>query len=765
MGQASYDRAMKLLELEMTGFKSFAQTTRFVFDDGITAIIGPNGSGKSNFTESIRWVLGEQSLKSIRGKKSRDVIFAGSQKSKRRGIARVTLTIGNESERLGVEAAEVTFSRTIDRDGTSEYLINGDPVRLFDIQHLLANAGLGAKSYAVISQGTIDQYLAATPQARRELFDEATGIKALQLKLHQAELKLGQADQKAHELAVVLNELAPQLRVLKRQADRWTKREKVSQEFKLAQEQWWHQQWHTRSQNVSKMQTHEAQLVEHIRQARHAREQVESELLQAVQTGTGHGANGPNIEQQLLRAEQDFEREQQVYLSRQQERVDLETSLASIRQQLKRAEKQLSLARIESAPQNLFNQVRDVLQKCRTLVSQLKDGEQIEHSIVLELDDFISHLISTFEKNDTELLAARSLLEHLEGPIQAVARLQAIEHERFQRLQKIGEIIPPSRELVDKLKATVSSQQKNLVGADQAVLEKTLAYVRSEELAAERAGSTGKAATIQAEQTLAEIESIIKRERGSTFLADLQQTSPANEIISEANLQNLAGVLASLGESDPLVIKEYSEAKERHDHLSQQINDVNDTQKNIQSLIRTLKSDINIRFRQQFTAIQHAFNKYFQQLFDGGIARLIITEEPIGSEESQQSTVDDQYGIEITAHPPGKKMQHINMLSGGEKALTSLALLFSIISVQNPPFIILDEVDAALDEANSYRFAQAIKEIAQKTQVVVITHNRETMGSAKIIYGVTMSEDGISKVYSVKMEDLKTTAEADEIRV
>lgn len=174
---------MQLRQLDIQGFKSFARPTSFIFYDGITALIGPNGAGKSCVADAIRWALGEQSIKSLRGKSSADVIFAGNDWHKRAQMARVTLTFDNEAGHFEIEAPQVTITRVYTRQGEGEYLINGDPIRLIDMQRMLAEARIGVKSYAVISQGMVDQYLTASPQGRRELFDEATGVKALKIKL------------------------------------------------------------------------------------------------------------------------------------------------------------------------------------------------------------------------------------------------------------------------------------------------------------------------------------------------------------------------------------------------------------------------------------------------------------------------------------------------------------------------------------------------------------------------------------------------------
>jgi len=278
-------------------------------------------------------------------------------------------------------------------------------------------------------------------------------------------------------------------------------------------------------------------------------------------------------------------------------------------------------------------------------------------------------------------------------------------------------------------------------------LKQTLTQVRGHELAVERDLSATATALEQTKVDLEELERDIKRELGTAACADMQQTASPKEPVTAADIQILTTRLASIGEVDPLVLKEYEEVSDRYTHLTQQLTDIEETAANTTKLIKTLKRDIEQQFRAKFAAIQQGFTKYFQELFDGGTAQLQIIETTPDEESGEEQT--SVAGIDISVHPPGKKLQHIGALSGGEKALTSLALLLAIIHVQKPPFLVLDEVDAALDEANSYRFAKVLHTIRATTQVIVVTHNRETMGSAGVLYGITMGKDGASQMYSV----------------
>ncbi|PLX26253.1 hypothetical protein C0581_04880 [Candidatus Parcubacteria bacterium] len=236
---------MHVKSLEINGFKSFATNTTLQFPapkagrNGVTAIVGPNGSGKSNVADAIRWVLGEQSMKHLRGKKSEDIIFAGSEGKGKMSLASVTMTLDNSDHRAPVDFDELVIARKIYRSGESEYLLNGKNVRLMDLQILLAQAQFGQGSYSVIGQGTIDRLLLQTPAERKSFFDEAVGIKEFQIKRHHASLKLNKTQENISQAEVLLQEIEPRLKSLKRQVNKLEKRQEVEISLRELQESYY----------------------------------------------------------------------------------------------------------------------------------------------------------------------------------------------------------------------------------------------------------------------------------------------------------------------------------------------------------------------------------------------------------------------------------------------------------------------------------------------------------------------------------------------
>ncbi len=254
---------MYLKSLELHGFKSFAQKTVLEFlpslkdRHSIMAIVGPNGAGKSNIVDAIRWVMGEQSMKTLRGRKGEDIIFSGSESKGRMGMAAVTLVLDNKDGRIPIDYEEVSVTRRYYRSGESEYLINGSSVRLFDLQILLAKAQFGQGTYSIIGQGMIDRLLLQTPTERKDFFDEACGIKEFQIKRHQSVLKLQHTRENVKQAELLLQEVEPRMRTLSRQVKKLEKRQEVELSLRELQEQYYSTLYHF---NQSQLESLHAEL-------------------------------------------------------------------------------------------------------------------------------------------------------------------------------------------------------------------------------------------------------------------------------------------------------------------------------------------------------------------------------------------------------------------------------------------------------------------------------------------------------------------------
>ena len=233
----------KLKQVELQGFKSFANSATFMFPTGITAIVGPNGSGKSNVTDAIRWVLGEQRLTAIRGRTGEDMIFAGSGKRPRSGMARATITLDNSTGWLPLDFAEIIVERRAYRDGTSDYLLNGSKIRLMDLRDLLDRGGLGRDAYLVIGQGLVDQILSLRPQERLALFEQAAGITPYRTRREDAVTRLDETRRNLQRIYDIVGEVEPRLRRLQRQAARVVEHVRLQQELSETLLVWYGYRW------------------------------------------------------------------------------------------------------------------------------------------------------------------------------------------------------------------------------------------------------------------------------------------------------------------------------------------------------------------------------------------------------------------------------------------------------------------------------------------------------------------------------------------
>ncbi len=278
---------MFVTRIEINGFKSFAEQTVIEFPkpfsdgrQGVTGIVGPNGSGKSNVADAIRWVLGEQSMKNLRGKKSEDIIFAGGDGKGKMSLASVTMVLDNSDKRADVPYDELAISRRLYRSGESEYLLNGNKVRLIDLQILLARAQFGQGSYSVIGQGTIDRLLLQSPAERKDFFDEAVGIKEFQIKRHHASLKLARTEDNMTQADTIMVEIEPRLKSLKRQVSKLEQRQEVERALRELQEAYFGSQYISLQKEITRVEGELKQVDVSYTRELHELQYIQTELAQ-----------------------------------------------------------------------------------------------------------------------------------------------------------------------------------------------------------------------------------------------------------------------------------------------------------------------------------------------------------------------------------------------------------------------------------------------------------------------------------------------------
>ncbi|MDD5290425.1 MAG: AAA family ATPase [Patescibacteria group bacterium] len=752
---------MYLEKLEINGFKSFASKATFIFKPGITGIVGPNGSGKSNVADAIRWVLGEQSIKLLRGKKSEDVIFSGSDKKARLGMAEVSLYFRNDQDEAELEMSEICITRKLYRNGDSEYLINKQRARLLDIQMLLARAGVAHTSYSIIGQGMIDAFLLASAAERKEFLEEASGVKTLQIKRQQSLNKLELIEENLATAKIQLNEIAPRLNSLTRQVRRLEKRVEVEQELKEKQYRYYGALW------AEINRTYETERAKLGKAAEaQAKIQSEAEVLQGGMAKlTKDSANSEILEK--LNNE---------YQNKLQEKMKLGEKIAEAK--IKLAHVSVNNHKNERAiPAAMAKEVIEAIKALKVLGGKIKDAARDKDWVEMEkIANEQEQIINTLDQTLMPFRQLEKEAPKIDGEEEKI--------KTWQNEMKAADVAIEQIQQKIKQESEKEKQERSQIWELQQKYQKI-------QLELNQAGSETNNLRVEMarlETKKDDLESEVAEELGdNNWLKEKSGEPPLTEAArQEAILEitKLKHQLEMIGGIDPEIQSEYSTTKERFDFLSIQTKDLESSLESLEKLILELDETIRKQFETSFKIIDEEFQKYFKILFGGGKARLTLVKTQLTNNNQQttdesQLTTDDQQlttddlqqkeesevdritkrlksmvyaGVEIEATPPGKKLKSLNMLSGGERAMTSIALLCAILASNPSPFIVLDEVDAALDEANSVRYADIVERLASKSQFIIVTHNRATMEKAGLLYGVTMGDDGASTLLSLHLE-------------
>ncbi len=742
---------MRLKSIELSGFKSFAKKTPLEFSSAVTAIVGPNGSGKSNVAESFRFVLGEQSMKQMRGRRGEDMIWNGSGSSPRAGRASVKLVFDNRDRKLPLDFDEVAIERVVHRDGASEYVLNGSAVRLRDIAELLATANIGASGHHIISQGEADRALSASPRERREMLEDALGLTAYLYKREEAQKKLEKTAENMREVESLRREMAPHLRFLQGQMKRIESAQKLREDLLEGYLEYF------KRESVY-LRVHKALLAEE----REAPEKERKALLARVE----------HLREELGKKGSDHDASKLMALEVQgreasSRRADIGRELGRIEGELA-AHERLSSTVAEHMPareaREFAQRVEDELEKIATLdIEALKARLS---ALRIYAQEFLRRIASSGTKASHD--AAGSLASK-KAALEKELKEIAVQEERVARevaalRQKIEGQKDASREAERELFAAMARRSD---------LEASLAGLaaRAESLERDEAQfkrELGEAAILAGRGVLEYEGHEVHAERhGVLSDADIADEPRGTQEERRKKLERLKIRLEESGAGDSQeVVKEYKEATERDEFLERELGDLEASATSLQGLIEELTQTLSERFEGGIEKINKAFEEFFKTMFGGGSAALQIVKEKKlrrgASEEEESSGEDEDFeieeGVDLSVSLPHKRVKGLHMLSGGERALTSIALIFAMSQVNPPPFLILDETDAALDEANSRRYGDMLETLAKHSQLIVITHNRETMSRAGVLYGITMGSDGVSKLLSVKFEEAVAVA-------
>ncbi len=924
---------MFLKSLEIFGFKSFPDKTRLEFADGITCLLGPNGCGKSNIVDSIKWVLGEQSTKTLRAGRMEDVIFNGTDTRKPLNVAEVTLVIANENRFLPMDNAEIEIKRRIFRTGESEYYINRNRVLLKNVRELFFDTGVGKSAYSILEQGKIDQILSSKPEDRRYIFEEAAGISRFKSQSLEAERKLektaenleqvdnilkevkrtydsrksqaakavtykelqkeklslevdvqlstlktylmvkdsktAELQKSTDELAVLLesmksfdSEIEEEQAVMREQATRRIEtttrlqRLEESNKGKAAQLELLTQRFRDFCQNKKDTQSRAEKSSEKISrdqaavdQLRETIEEGDVKIARMTDEVEDFSMNLTQTQDLIIRQEQEISQREAENIRQEELQEELTQSLKQLTDVIVvQLEQQLNdsgySAKVRSeAEKAMLNKITSV---CRSIAEKLTFTEQLrdtgiegpqlldeQESLLLALqedldeikslfqeysgtiptfiDDFISpegiitqkhtvdgqmdesravvnrnrqHIIVLREDNRMLGTQVESYREHLgelrlmlaelqnkrasaKDSIDAlqrnIAETQYLLDDANREIEFIDDRIADTQESIravqremrdiedethvlnDELEELVVriEEQNRRIGSKRE--EKNNAFTRQQELRSSIDKCGYQIETLQTDiqklyvSFFEEYNKSLK-EYESRLQEDLNNVPALRKRLDEIKKQ-----IDGMGYINFMAEDEFSEVKERYEFLTRQMDDLNKAKADLETIVSEIKERSEQMFLQSYKQISENFQEMFRRLFGGGRAELKLVDP--------QNVLTT--GIDILAQPPGKKLTHLALLSGGERSMTAVGLLFATYQVKPSPFCILDEIDAALDDRNIGYFLSVLQDFAEKSQFIIITHNKHTVMGSQTLLGVTQQEAGVSTTVSYKIGNEK----------
>jgi chromosome segregation protein len=807
---------MKFKQLNITGFKSFSEKTSFLIEDGLTGIVGPNGCGKSNIVEALRWCMGENSAKSMRGSGMEDVIFSGTSNRPAKNISEVTLMIDNQNKEGSAQFKdfdEVTVKRKIEKDRGSKYFINDKEVRARDVQTLFADLSTGAHSPSLISQGRIGQLVTAKPIERKSILEEAAGISGIHARRQEAETRLNAAENNLKRADELKKQQQKQLDNLKKQAEEATRYKEISKEIKMVEAGLYYLKIRDIEKEKKKIIEKLSELEDEISAVNidynHNNTLLEEEnkklsplrdkkmesvaslqklnldITNLAQEEERVKALQEKLEKSIKTIESDLEREKSISLD-----ADLnEKRISKEKGELLKTENELIQVETNSSKElktsktqldNLQNELDSLLDK---IEKDIDEDKKLTKKIFSELKQLVKRITSSQEEYAEKFGRDKSIQS---DSIKRKERIKNIdvEFENWRNLKSNSEkMISELSNRKNKIQLEISENQKNperiatSKGQNLQNLENT--KKRNEEIENDLIEAENKYNNIN--QNIKEIQSKLSklkenkaRNEATVEGIESRKKDLLYSVKSELGIQSENEILpqSDLSQFSPdnlPSIEDQSKKSEKTKKLRESLGSVNlradeetkkyeteikkmeDDRADLYSAIVKLKTSIeelNQKGRERlldaFTKVNRKFNEVYTKLFNGGTAKieLVDSDDPL------------EAGLEMYVSPPGKRLQSITLLSGGEQALTALSLIFAVFLVNPSPICVLDEVDAPLDDANVTRFCGLLDELTKitNTKFIIITHHALTMSRMHRLYGVTMAEQGVSQLVSVDLQ-------------
>ena len=850
---------MEFKKIQLNGFKSFAEKTNFLIENGLTGIVGPNGCGKSNIVESLRWVMGETSAKSMRGSGMEDVIFNGTSNKASKNIAEVSITLDNGSHEGPMQYKEldqIEIRRKIEKDKGSKFYINDKEVRARDAQIFFADLSTGAHSPSIISQGRIGALVTAKPTDRRAILEEAANISGLHVRRHEAELRLNAAETNLKRADELRRQQEKQLANLQKQAEEATKYKLISEEIKKIEAGLYYLKLleidnEIRVENeinneaqgeVSNFNQQIAQFEGSIKtetdKVSPLREKnienlskiqrLNLELQNLDEENVRTQDEIENIKKSLKIIEEDIDREKGIVIDAnsnekrlKEEKAELieidskyfETEklsnedLENAKNQLKEEQKKVDEIINVFADGNInigVGPIRNV-KSTITRAKELINNNEVSQALVLldrcqiEIDDFLNNLEDEESKKKLSNINEKNenikLLQ--EKYADSFSKNQSIKKESVKRNERIKAIeteveswknlYSNSQKMVTELTERKNKLLSNLNERDQqpkaqaerkGQITEGLRIASAEKIENEKIieETDKKINSLRLELNEVQEKSIQIRERKASSGATIEGLKKRKDdlldrvrselnldedkILENSNLNGVEELPNSTIQEDALDKKKNEREKlgsvnlradEETSKYEIEIKKMEQDREDLVTAIIKLKESINElnqkgreRLLEAFEKVNRKFNEVYTKLFNGGNAKL----ELIDSDDPLEA------GLEMLVSPPGKRLQSITLLSGGEQALTALSLIFAVFLTNPSPICVLDEVDAPLDDANVTRFCGLLEELTKitDTKFIIVTHHALTMSKMDRLYGVTMPEKGISQLVAVDLQ-------------
>ncbi len=791
---------MEFKKIQLNGFKSFAEKTTILIENGLTGIVGPNGCGKSNIVESLRWVMGETSAKSMRGSGMEDVIFSGTSNKPSKNIAEVSVGIKNENKGGPIQYKnldQVEIRRKIEKDKGSKFYINEKEVRAKDAQMFFADLSTGAHSPSIISQGRIGALVTAKPTDRRAILEEAAGIAGLHVRRHEAELRLGAAENNLKRADELRRQQEKQLISLQKQAEEATKYKIISEEIKKIEAGLYYLRlkdidneikleneindeasnevgsYNDQINNFEKLIKDETDKVSPLREKNIENlsklQRLNLELKGLDEENERIQNDIQNIKKSLNTIDEDIDREKSIVIdatSNEKRLKEEKNELIEIDSKYYDTEKKSNEDLDETK-----NKLKIEIDKVKELINAKKNDEAI--TILDNCKIIIEAYADSYSKNqniknesvkrkerikiiDTEIESWKNLLINSEKMVNQLNERKSKLSDQLNTLEKQPQTQAEKKgQISESLRSAESENNENQILIEE--LENKINSLRTQL-------NEIQEKTIQIRErkasSSATVEGLKKRKDDLLDRVDVELNLNENNIFENSDLKDVEELPDAVSQEEKLDEKKREREKlgsvnlradEETNKYEEEIKKMEKDRQDLVTAIIKLKESINElnqkgreRLLEAFEKVNRKFNEVYTKLFNGGNAKLELVddEDPL------------EAGLELLVSPPGKRLQSITLLSGGEQALTALSLIFAVFLTNPSPICVLDEVDAPLDDANVTRFCNLLEELTKitSTRFIIVTHHALTMSKMDRLYGVTMPEKGISQIVAVDLQ-------------